>query len=156
MKRWIIGILTVAAVWGLPKLSHPAADIGKLKPVEVIQIIVVEESVTIRTDSGDYGTGENLTAALEKLRESADGEVFLDTADQLILTGNPTGEWQSIFEMLRPSSGVCVAGAETDLEQAAKYLAMHPPKVTLRDLRAGEGTPEHLIMEGERGRLETG
>jgi hypothetical protein len=92
-------------------------------------------SFHIETDTGDSGAGADLTEAHEALRAKADGVIFLDTAEFLILAQKDpiTGE---IFALLRPDCKVTFTDAPPDLEKAAAYLSQHPPRLTLARLRA--------------------
>ena len=94
-------------------------------------------AMTIETDSGDSGTGADLEAAYADLRNNADREIFLDTAEFLILDPNvPITE--DFYELLRPTTQVVCSAEKPDLETISDYLAIHPPGVTLAKLRANE------------------
>ena len=148
MKKWMIAALAALAVI-LPRLGSPATDIGNLEPVAVVQVIGAPNGVLLRTDTGAEGRGRNFAEAVRTLRSSAPKEVFLDTADFVLLWGNP--DRGPILELFRPACGVCLAGPETNLEEAAAYLTQHPPGRTLAELRAGEGSLPRLIVKEGRG-----
>lgn len=154
MKRWIglAGALIAAAV--LSKLNHPATDIGKLEPVEVVQLIAGDGVIRLRTDTGAAGEGTTLAGAVEDLRAGAAGEVFLETADYLLLTGDTAAFGAELDEFFRPASWVCLTGGEPDLETAADYLTVHRPAMTLGKLWAGEKVTQTLILSEEGGRLD--
>lgn len=135
MKKWLIPAAVLAAVAVFSRLPHPARDIAALKPVRAVYIHMEGRNFHVQTDTGDSGTGPDLAKACADLRAEADGEIFLDTAEFLILDpGVPiTGE---IFDLLRPDCRVTFADAAPDLEKAAAYLAQHSPILTLARLRA--------------------
>ena len=64
MKKYFWGILALAAVWMIPRLSHPAVDIGKLEPVETMLLTVEEQGISIKTDTGAEGYGVTLEGAV--------------------------------------------------------------------------------------------
>ena len=134
MKKWLIPAIVVAAVAVFSRLPHPARDIADLKPVRAVYIHMEGRTLHIETDTGDFGAGADLTEACADLRTKADGEIFLDTAEFLILDPEVpiTGE---IFALLRPDCRVTFTDASPDLEKAAAYLAQHPPILTLARLR---------------------
>ena len=146
MKRWIWFCGFLAAVCCLSRLPHPAVDVGKLEPVSLVAVDWQDGSYHIRTDTGAEGSGTTLKQAAQSLAEGASGTVFLETAEYVLLTPQVpvTGELCQVF---RPACRVCLTAAQADLEQAAAWLAAHPPRHTLNDLRAGERDLDWLEME---------
>ena len=135
MKKWLIPMAALAAVAIFSRLPHPARDIADLKPVRAIYIHMEGRTLHIETDTGDSGAGGDLSEAHEALRAEADGEIFLDTAEFLIL--DPKVPVTEVFySLLRPDCRVTFTDAAPDLEKAAGYLAQHPPILTLARLRA--------------------
>ena len=135
MKKWLLPMAALTAVAIFSRLPHPARDIADLKPVRAVYIHMEGRNFHVQTDTGDSGTGPDLAEACADLRTKADGEIFLDTAEFLIL--DPKVPITEIFySLLRPDCRVTFADAAPDLERAAVYLAQHPPKLTLARLRA--------------------
>ena len=135
MKKWLIPAIVLAAVAIFSRLPHPARDIADLKPVRAVYIHMEGRNFRVQTDTGDFGAGADLTEACADLRSKADGEIFLDTAEFLILDSKvPVTE--VFYSLLRPDCRVTFTDAAPDLEKAAAYLSQHPPKLTLARLRA--------------------
>ena len=86
MKKW--GILLILLAFWLP--PGQGKDAAELIPVEVVRVAIQDGQVQIETDTGQTGTGGNWAEAVEKLRAGAAGEIFLDTAD-VLLVGPGTG-----------------------------------------------------------------
>lgn len=145
MKRWIILTAAVAAALMFP--SRSATDVAELLPVELLYVYQ-ENGVRVETDTGDVGRGENLEAALENLKATASGDIFLDTVDYLILTKDTVGLLPQLWGILRPATEVCL-GVNADA-QAAAFLSAHKPGVTLNDIRSGEQRLPTLIRTEER------
>ena len=154
MKRifWLIGI--AAAVWGLPRLSHPAVDVGKLEPVEAVLLTFGGSGVEVETDTGAKGHGPSLQDAVEDLRRGAETQVFLDTAGKLLISGEAGENWNEIYTLFRPSCLVCKAEGDVDLKTAAAYLAVHKPEMNLNRLRTGASSWQVFRIEEGRGCLE--
>ncbi len=150
MKKWLIGILALAAII-LPKLGSPATDIGKLEPVSVVHIVGGETGIELYTDTGAQGRGHDLLTAVADLKESAPKEIFLDTADYVLLWGDLTEEQKSIQNLFRPACGVCRAAPGINLPEAAAYLKQHPPQRTLGELRTGQQENQRVVIEEGRG-----
>lgn len=153
MKRFLGAALAVAAVWLIPRLSHPAVDIGKLEPVEAVHLIRTEAGIRLETDTGRSGEGRTLAEAEANLREGTAAEVFLETADKLLISGDMSPYWPEIYEQFRLNSQVCFAGEPIELTEAAAYLDTHPAGQTLAQIRGGLENWSILTIQEGRGRL---
>ncbi len=149
MKKMIVILALMAVI--LPKLGSPATEIGNLEPVTVVQIVAREYAIEVYTDTGAIGRGQDLLAAVDDLKDSASKEIFLDTADYVLLWGDLSREQDTIQRLFRPACGVCRAAPGIDLPSAAEYLKLHSPQRTLGEIRTGEKEDQILRMEEGRG-----
>ena len=134
MKKWLLlpGLMAAGLLLRLP---HPARDIARLEPVRAVYLYMEQGLTTIETDTGTTGTGEDLESAYAAMKSNADREVFLDTAQFLILDPHvPITE--DFYELLRPTTRVVFSNEKTNLETVSDYLTIHPPEITLAKLRA--------------------
>ncbi len=145
MRR--IGYLVLAAVILLGGKGGTGTDIAQLRPVEVVVVGQKDGQIRIQTDTGDGGIGPDVTMAIDNLKNTAPAEIFLDTAEYLLIERECLGELPNLMNHLRPSCGVCILEGEPDLEQTARYLNIHPPKVTLSRYQAGERRLEVLVIK---------
>lgn len=150
MKRWIVYALVLVLVLFLSPVEK--TDVGELLPVELLFIYYKEESLCVETDTGDMGTGETLDGALADLKATAPGNIFLDTADYLIIARDAIPLLPQLWQILRPATQLCL-GEGVDAGTAA-FLAAHKPGVTLNDVRAGRRTLPVLTRTEERYQLE--
>ena len=134
MKKWLYFVGALAAIGILARLPHPAKDISKLEPVQLVYIYEEAGALHSETDTGAQGSGKNLTEAQSSMAAQADGEIFLETAEFLVLDPDVTVT-PDFFILLRPSCRVFYTKEKPDLPAAAKYLAVHTPEITLRELR---------------------
>lgn len=138
MKKRIGVWLFLAVLVGISSmLPFQRNDVAKLVPVEAL--VVSMERGTVVLNGGDcQGRGKTWQEAWLDLQNSADGAVFLGTAEQVILVGAaanllPQVAWN---EQLRPAAVVCVSpGAAPDPKEAAAYLGAHNGGVTLQQVR---------------------
>lgn len=151
MRRWII----YALIMGLVLLVSPVekTDVGELKPVELLYVRYTQGgAVQVETDTGDLGGGDTLEGALSDLKETASGNIFLDTADYLVIHENAVALLPRLWEILRPATQVCM-GTE-GREETVDFLSAHKPGVTLSDIRSGRGEMPALKRTEERYRIE--
>ena len=113
-------------------------DVAKLRPVEVIHVQIRATGITMETDTQDSGWGNTVQDALDNLRDTTAGEVFLETADFLIADQDALALVPELSGILRPNCRICVCGERVDLENAAAYLRVHKPGTTVREYLAGE------------------
>lgn len=135
MKKWLYLIAVLAAIGILSRLPHPSRDISRLEPVQAVYLYMEDGQLHIGTDTGDHGCGRALTEAADHMKADSDGEIFLETAEFLILEPD-VPITPDFFELLRPSCKVCFTWQTPDLSAAAQYLSQHPPEITLSQLRA--------------------
>lgn len=132
MKRGIWYCAILAAALCVPSRG---TDIGRLEPVEAVMVDRQWGQVVIRTDTGDAGRGSTLAQAMQNLRDTTPGTIYLDTADYLLVTraaGDLLGE---LSGALRPSARVCRAEGEVDLAAAAEFLSAHAPDDRIKNCR---------------------
>ena len=135
MKKLLYLIAAFAAVGLLSRLPHPAQDIAKLDPVQTVYIHMEDGLLHLETDTGEHGSGPTLTAAESDLRARASKEVYLDTAEFLILDPN-VPITADFFTLLSPTCCVCYTTESPDLPTATQYLSTHTPDLRLSHLRA--------------------
>ena len=153
MKKTLLLLMAGLAVWIMSRLPHPAVDIGKLEPVELVLLTKTEQNIRVETDTGAWGEGTTLEEAVEHLKQADSKEVFLDTAEKILIRGDLNGCWQEVWTLFRPAAQVCRISGEIELTEAAAYLTMHPAGMTLGKIRAGGGNVEILMIKEGRGSI---
>ena len=150
MKKWLLYAFALVVVAALGYMPFSGSDVADLQPVELIYVKTVENGIEVRTDTGDLGRGEILGQAFADLKATAVGEVFLDTADFLLIHQNDEALLQELTGILRPACNVCVIKEEIDMKAAAAYLRTGKTNVTLQQIRTGQGSAPLLILEEGR------
>lgn len=150
MKRWlwICVIIVLAAL--VASTPFKGRDVAKLIPVEVIWLSESQGDVYLETDTGDSGLGTSVQDALENMKQSVAGTLFLETADYLILNQEDEYLLEQVYPLLRPTCMICTASKTPDMENIAKFLSAHEPDLTLRQYRVREG--DLPVLEEKDGR----
>lgn len=146
MKRIVIYSILLASALLVPV---ERLDVGKLKPVGLVQIYKDADAIVIVTDSDDSGVGYTLAEAFTNLKETTAGAIFLDTADYLLIDQVFIKEIETLGKYLKPQVLVCIANEYIDSKAAAEYLSAHRPTVRLKD-KTGLQNAEMLAKENER------
>ena len=134
MKKWLVFAAVLITVAILSRRPHPARDVAMLEPVQAVYIFQKDGTLSIETDTGASGSGKTLTEAAAEMKASASGEIFLDTAEFLLL--DPTVPITEEFHtLLRPTCTVTFTTAAPDLQAASAYLSIHTSSCTLSELR---------------------
>lgn len=152
MKRWLWYLAVIVAVAALSGKSASGTDVGKLNPVQAVRVYSIEDRIVIETDAENFGIGNTLNAALDDMKQTVPSEVFLDTADYLILSPSCQPLLPALMEHLRPSCAVCLEQGQTDVTQVGAFLEIHKPQVTLMRYCAGQTNLPTLITQN--GRME--
>lgn len=124
-----IGILLAAML-----VPDRGTDVGKLIPVEVAAISEAYGVVCVETDTGDSGAGKTLEAAIEDMKSSASGIIYLDTAEYLLLGNGMEAHLNTVERHLKGDVHLCYAQAGIPLEAVANFLSVHRPGVKLKEV----------------------
>ncbi|MBR4291462.1 MAG: hypothetical protein IKT52_12620 [Oscillospiraceae bacterium] len=147
MKKIVLYVLLLGATLLFPVQGE---DVGKLLPVEVVQIYKEEDRVVIATDVGASGTGATVKEAIENLKATSAGIIFLDTADYLLFDESAKEEIGQLETYLKRSVRVSASDGEIDLHEAAAFLAVHQPAARLKSYKEHNKTE---ILTKEAGRM---
>ena len=138
---YLLAAVALTAIFGLPFRAY---DTGKLLPVRTVQAALSEGgAVRLVTEIGE-AEGATWEEAVAALREGASGDVFFDTAEQLVVCAPSL--LPQIVESgdLRPAAQVYFADAPTDPAGLNAYLRAHESALTVADVRCAllrEGCP---------------
>ena len=158
LNKISIALLAAASVVSLCMLPRTGTDAAKLLPAQVLVIAQEDGQITVESDNGASGSGATLPDALEAMRESAEGTLFLDTAEHIVFLQSaqallPAAARQRQF---RPAAKLYLARMDTlDAEECVDFLQAHPGAVTLADAHAallrGEALSPAVLLPGENG-----
>ena len=112
-------------------LNRGGTDIGRLRPVEVIQLYEKNGFLFLETDTEDLGWGVTVEEAVKKLKETTPGQIYLDTADYLLVEDGADKYLEDVLPYLKRSTLVAYGPEKLDLQEVAAYLRVHRPTVTI-------------------------
>lgn len=146
MKAWTAALCAAIVLTGIFGLPFRAHDTGRLLPLRTVQA-ALDGGVYLRSELGE-GRGVDWQAAVEDLRRNASGEVFFDTAEQLILCGGAEALLPQIVQAgtLRPAAQVYRAEALRPAEGLNAYLNVHESTVTVGDITAALARSETIAL----------
>lgn len=125
-------ILYIVAL-SLLLLGGKGTDNGQLRPVEVVQLYEQGGLLFLKTDTGDAGWGLTINQAVKKLKETTPGEIYLDTADFLLVEKGTEAYLSSMRSYLKGRTRMVYSAEDVDLEAVAGYLHVHHPSGTIGD-----------------------
>ena len=139
MKKMLWIALLLAALTALGALPFRGTDVAELIPVRTIFVTRSGRMYTVDVGAGIRSMGRTVREALQALRDEASGEVFYDTAEQVIVQETAQDAVNEIAELpeLRPAAGLWLT-PEKDLnvEAAGDYLSAHKGDLTIMEVRA--------------------
>ena len=150
MRRWLIWCIALGTAVVLTKGENSARlDIAKLEPAQVLLVEEEAGRVIVTTDMGHLGRGRTLTEAVEDMKQTTAGQVFLDTAEYLLLAPSAERYLPELTQLLRPSCRVCMIYGAMELQTAADYLSVHETGLTLRDWKKNKSEfPKIIASKG--------
>lgn len=157
-QKWLLlGLLLLGAKLALP---FSGSDVSELVPVEAL-VVTREQGQVVVEGGACRGRGATWAAALQDLRQGADGRAFLSTAEQIVLCGAAKELLEDVIAdaKLRPAACVCLCEGGTPAPERAAAFLRKKSDVTLRRLRAaqlrGEAVELPVLIQWEGGlRLE--
>lgn len=135
----ILALLTLAPVEG--------AELGKLRPVEVVLVYQQEEETVIATDTEDVGKGKDGLSALENLKATTAGAIYLDTAEFLLIGEGGEQVAEQLRAHLKKNVKVCKADRSVKPEDTAAFLSAHGKLPRLKDWKMGDNLPELQVVD---------
>ena len=138
MKRVLIYIGILAALIAAPVKS---SDIGKLRPVQVVSVYKENVWTVLETDTEDKGYGGTVQQALQNLKDTSNGIIYLDTADYLLLTKDTEHAAEQLRQALKENVQVCMTAGSVDLKKASQYLSAHGDLPKLKHWAEGAELP---------------
>ena len=158
INKICIALLGAASAVCLGMLPRTGTDAAKLLPAQVLVIAQEDGQVVVNSDNGASGAGATLPDALDAMRQSADGTLFLDTAEHIVLLQSaqallPAAARQTQF---RPAAKLYLAQMDAlNAEDCVDFLQAHTGKTTLADVRAalvrGEALEPAVLLPGQNG-----
>ena len=152
---WVALLAAVVSLTGL--FPFESNDVADLVPVQALTVDVQAGRVLLKGNDCQ-GNGEDWPSALEDLRQSGEGVVFLGTAEQVVLSQSATAILPDVIRStdLRPAAVICIcAGELPEPEEAAKYLSAHNAGTTIQKVQAimlrGEGIELPVLEQTEGG-----
>lgn len=139
MKKLLFVLLAAGVLTAMGLLPFRAVDASKLLPVKTVIVTKAGEEYVVDIGSGVRAVGDTLRQALDRLREEVSGQVFLPTAEQVIITEPAEGAVEAVAEEteFRPAAGIYLTPEPApDAEALGAYLDAHPSDVTILDVRA--------------------
>lgn len=142
---WLLGAATAACLW---MVSATGADAAKLLPTQVLVIGMEDGQVRVRSDVRAAGSGASLSQALVQLERSAEGRLFLDTAEHIVLEqgAQELVEQVVVQERFRPAAKLYLMQGSAEAAELAAFLQAHPGPVRLVQARALALRAEQLVL----------
>ena len=122
MRRIILYIGILALIVAAPVKPM---DIEKLRPVQIVSVYKQSDWTVIETDTGDKGIGGTAWQALQNMKDTSEGIIYLDTAEYLLVTKQTEEAIRELIAELKPSVRMCMTTGVEDLKQAVLYLKAH-------------------------------
>lgn len=157
MKKLVVILLAAATLGALGVLPFRSVDAAKLLPVKTVVVTKSGDQYVVDIGEGVRAVGQSLREALDRLREEVSGEVFLPTAERVIVTEPAEGAVEAVAEEteFRPAAGIYLTPDPfPDVKALGKYLDAHPSNVTILDTRAALAmgqTPEIPVIRRADG-----
>lgn len=147
MKRIILYCLILIGVTMIPL---ERTDISSLEPIQAVWMHKEEQTLTLRTDTDDTGTGKTVEEALAEMKYHSSGIVYLDTAEFLLVSPAAKEHIAEMKPILKGSVKVCLWEGEGELSEAAAYMQAHKTGCRLDKWEPQVKLPKMPVQTGEK------
>lgn len=157
MKKVFLCLAILALAVYLGWLPFRATDVAELLPAKTVIITRSGDQYIIDIGAGVKAVGRTLKDALSALKQEASGEVFFQTAEQVIVTDAAAQVIPEVAaeEAFRPAAELYLTAEENlDAEEVSDYLTSHHSGRTISRVKAAlaEGEPAGLpVLEKRDG-----
>ena len=138
MKRTILYIGILALVLAAPVKPM---EIEKLRPVQIVSVYKKNDWTVVETDTEDIGIGASVEQAVQNMKDTSGGVIYLDTAEYLLLTKETEETAERLRAELKPSVGICLMTGVEDLQKAVLFLQSHGELPKLKEWKKGRELP---------------
>ena len=138
MKRTIGYIAILAALFAAPVEQM---EVGKLIPVQAISIYRENDYYVLETNTGNKGTGDTLELALENMKDTASGTIYLDTAQYLLFTDGAKEAPVMLRQKLKRNVRMAELEAPVEMDGVAQFLDAHGKLPKLKNWKTGAELP---------------
>ena len=138
MKRILLYIGILAALVLAPAEQM---EVGKLLPVQAVSVYMDSGVYVIETDTENRGTGPAVELAVQNLKDTAAGTVYLDTAQYLLVAEDAQGAVESLRNKLKPSVKLTAVEGQVDMKRISKFLDAHEELPKLKHWKIGDDLP---------------
>lgn len=138
MKRIVLYTIILL---GLLMAPADPVSIDHLLPARVMGIYREGTLFVLATDVGTKGLGETPAQALENMRETANGLLYLDTVEYLLIGEESVEAIEVLKKELKGTVRLCEIPKPVDLETAAIYLQTHGGLPALDQWKIGDKLP---------------
>lgn len=145
MRRWILFAIALTLFSFLP---NQGTDIGNLRPVGLLYVYWENGAVTAAADTGDLGRGKTIREALEDMKATSQGEIFLETTEKVLITESVLGELDTLAAILRPGTELCLGQMGLNPEEAYEYLHTRETGAALYSWKKNQKLPKLDYREG--------
>ena len=116
-------------------------EIEKLRPVQIVSVYKENDWTVVETDTGDIGIGASVEQAVQNMKDTSGGVIYLDTAEYLLLTKETEETAERLRAELKPSVGICLMTGVEDLQKAVLFLQSHGELPKLKEWKKGRELP---------------
>lgn len=139
VKKVIWVLIVVLFLGALDLLPFRSKELADLLPVKTVIITRSGAEYTVDVGAGVKAVGDTLSEALKRLQEQTSEDLFLPTAEQVVLTEPADEAAEAVAEesAFRPAAGICrTPDPAPDPNALGRYLQTHPSDYTIVDLQA--------------------
>ncbi len=100
-------------------------EIGELLPVRAVAVYASNGMIFVEIDTGEKGSGIDVTQALDQLKRNTPAIIYLKTAEYLLVTEATENMVPVLRGFMRNNVKIYNCDAEGRVKEVAEYLDVH-------------------------------
>ena len=121
-------------------------EIANLEPIQAVWMYYADGALVLETDTEDKGSGATVAEALENMKGSSPGIIYLDTAQYLFVSEDAQAQIPALQPYIKGSSRLCVWNGQGSIADAVKYTDAHKLGEKMKSWKQGSKLPEIPLL----------
>ena len=121
-------------------------EIANLEPIQAVWMYHVDGTLVLETDTQDKGSGATVAQALENMKASSPGIIYLDTAQYLFVSEDAQTQIPALQPYVKGTVRLCLWDGQGDIVDAVKYADAHKLGEKMKRWEQGGKLPEIPLL----------
>ena len=121
-------------------------EIANLEPIQAVWMYYADGELVLETDTEDKGSGVTAAEALDAMKSSSPGIIYLDTAQYLFVSEDAQAQISALQPYVKDAVRLCLWDGQGNIADAVKYADAHKLGEKMKSWKQGGKLPEIPLL----------